>query len=61
MIYTFENKIILEEFAQKRTQSVLNIPEIVSCIDIGLNGVDLAIGAATTNPEIFAPVRMILI
>lgn len=59
MLYTFENKIIVEEFENKRTQSILNLPEYISSLELSPDGLSLVVTAATVNPEIFAPVYII--
>lgn len=59
MVYSFENKVILEEFGNKRKQSVLNLPEAISCMDLSSNGVDVAVASATVNHDIYAPVYIL--
>jgi WD40 repeat protein len=59
LIYTFENKIILEEFDETRTQTVINLPEYISCLNLGSDGCQLVAGCGTVNHDIYAPVYIV--
>lgn len=59
LIYTFENKIILEEFEETRSQTVINLPEIISCLHLAEDGCLVVAGCGTVNHDIFAPVYVL--
>lgn len=59
LIYTFENKIILEEFDDSRSQTVINLPEIISCLHLAEDGCLVVAGCGTVNHDIFAPVYVL--
>ena len=59
LIYTFENKIIMEEFDELRNQTVINLPEIISCLHLAEDGCTIAAGSGTVNHDIFAPVYIL--
>lgn len=59
LIYTFENKIILEEFEESRSQTVINLPEIISCLHLAEDGCLVVAGCGTVNHDIFAPVYVL--
>ena len=59
LIYTFENKIILEEFDDVRTQTVINLPEYISSLHLGSDGCLLVAGCGTINHDIWAPVYIL--
>lgn len=59
LVYTFENKIILEEFEEVRNQTVINLPEIISCLHLAQDGCTVAVGCGTVNHDIYAPVYIL--
>ena len=59
LIYTFENKIIMEDFDENRTQTIINLPEIISCLHLAEDGCYVVAGCGTVNHDIFAPVYVL--